>query len=66
MCLCIFFKGSAVNSAFFGQGTGSIVLNNVQCTRSEARLIDCLSGQVISCSHSQDAGVRCIEMTGKI
>ena len=51
---------------FLAKELGSIVLNNVQCTRSEARLIDCLSGQVISCTHSQDAGVRCLETTGKL
>ena len=50
---------TALSSAHFGQGTGSILLNNVACRGNEARLVDCSSGTVTSCSHSEDAGVRC-------
>ena len=39
------------------------MLKNVGCTGSEARLVDCPSGTVTSCSHSDDAGVRCIMQT---
>ena len=60
----LFIGSTAIYSAFFGQGTGSIVLNNVKCTGSEARLVDCPSGRVTSCSHSEDAGVRCLMQTG--
>ena len=49
----------ATLNALFGQGTGTIALNNVQCAGTEARLVDCSSGIVSSCSHSEDAGVRC-------
>ena len=50
-----------VEAAGFGQGTGRIWLDNVQCTGSEEELVMCRasSSGVNSCSHSQDAGVRC-------
>ena len=43
-------------------GTGQIVLDDIQCTRSESRLIDCLHSGLgnHNCDHSDDAGVRCV------
>ena len=42
-------------------GTGQIVLDNLQCIGTESRLIDCRHNGLGShdCSHSEDAGVRC-------
>ena len=60
--IIIFLIGAvAIQSAFFGQGTGSIFLDNVSCRGSETRLIDCPSNPVgiHNCVHSEDAGVRC-------
>ena len=47
--------------AAFGQGVGLIHLDNLVCTGSEARLIDCPhNGEGIhNCVHSEDAGVVC-------
>ena len=56
--LC-FLGPVATTSASFGQGSGPIVLNSVQCSGSERRLGDCPSGVVTRCSHAHDAGVRC-------
>ena len=50
------------SSSTFGQGSGPIILNSLQCTGLEYRLIECVHGGlgVHSCSHDQDVGVRCI------
>ncbi len=47
--------------ATFGQGTGRIWLDNVQCAGSERVLMNCTAGSSgnNSCTHAQDAGVRC-------
>ena len=47
--------------AFFGQGSGDILLDNVGCTGTEDRLIDCSNNGigVHNCTHSEDAGVTC-------
>ena len=50
-----------MSHAGFGQGTGQIWLDNVACTGSEARLINCRANAIgtHNCAHSEDAGVRC-------
>ena len=47
--------------AFFGRGTGSILLDQVACTGTETRLVDCPSNPLgdHDCSHFEDAGVTC-------
>ena len=48
--------------AAFGQGTGlPIFLDNVVCSGSEVRLIDCASNPLAAhnCVHAEDAGVVC-------
>ena len=47
--------------ASFGPGTGPILLDNVGCSGSETRLVDCINDGigVHNCGHSEDAGVRC-------
>ena len=57
-------SGTAVGSAGFGQGSGSIWLNHVMCSGSESTLASCGHpgvGLTISCYHFEDAGVKCIE-----
>ena len=56
-------SGLAVYSAAFGQGSGPIFLDNVLCDGSEATLAKCghLGVSITrSCSHNDDAGVRCL------
>ena len=48
----------------FGQGTGPIFLSNLRCDGTEQRLTDCISTSGASCSHYEDAGVRCQQRTG--
>ena len=45
--------------AFFGQGTDPIVLDDVRCTGTERRLIDCPYTATHNCNHFEDAGVTC-------
>ena len=55
----------ALSRATFGRGSGQIWLDNVRCTGSEIRLIDCPANSIGShnCVHSEDAGVRCVAST---
>lgn len=50
---------SAVGSAFFGQGRGPILLDNVGCFGNESGLLDCPGSRTHNCQHTEDAGVRC-------
>ena len=61
-------SGRAVGSAFFGEGSGSIWLDYLMCTGNESTLASCGHlgvGVTRSCSHSEDAGVRCSGRQGK-
>ena len=48
------------SNANFGQGTGAIHLDNVQCSGSEASLLQCPHSSIDNCGHSEDAGLRCL------
>ena len=55
-------KGAtAYSNSHFGRGSGGIFLDNVGCTGTESRLIDCSHSGigVHNCDHSDDAGVKC-------
>jgi len=66
MLHCIHFStgASAVSFSQFGQGTGPILLDNVQCVGTEALLIDCPANPfgTHNCLHFEDAVVRCRSM----
>ena len=61
--LIIIPAGKALLNAYFGQGGGQIVLDDVQCTGSENKLLACISAPILrvssNCDDSNDAGVRC-------
>ncbi|KAM6033014.1 scavenger receptor cysteine-rich domain-containing protein DMBT1-like isoform 4-T4 [Theristicus caerulescens] len=52
---------SAFGGAHFGQGSGPIWLDNVQCSGTEAALSECLARPwgVNNCDHGEDASVIC-------
>ena len=56
----------ARSGAYFGRGTGAILLDQVACTGNETRLVDCHSNPigVHDCSHYEDAGVTCRQTIG--
>ena len=55
-----FLVVEALSGTGFGAATGRIWLNNVMCRGNEQVLINCSSTvRVQSCTHAQDAGVRC-------
>ena len=43
--------GTALSSAYFGQGTGSILLDNVQCGGTEQLLTNCTHNTTHNCGH---------------
>ena len=61
---CMFFcciDASALLQARFGRGSGPILLDDVGCTGSEGRLLDCTyDSNTADCYHYEDASVRCV------
>ena len=60
-------SGSALHSAYFGEGSGPIWLDSVACTDDEPMLLNCVHlgiNVTRSCDHSEDAGVRCYGTQG--
>ena len=68
VCRSLGFAGAfeAVSSAGFGESTGTIVLDDVNCNGNESSLFECSNPGlgVNNCGHSEDAGVRCQVLEG--
>ena len=65
MVITILFwiKGSSPHTTAteFGQGTGPILINQLQCSGDESEILNCPYSPFLlsSCSHYYDAGVVC-------
>ena len=60
-------RGSARVSAYFGEGSGLILLDNVNCGGSEFSIFDCRHRKFAEhdCKHHEDAGVVCTGESSK-
>ena len=56
---CLFSDVIAYASAYYGQGTVPVLLDDLRCTNTESRLIDCPHAAIDNCVHSQDAALSC-------
>ena len=58
--LLICFAGATVfSNALFGEGTGSIFMDDVSCSGFESQLRSCSYTSSHNCRHSEDASVQC-------
>ena len=55
-------------SAYYGQGSGQVWLNNLNCVGNESTIVNCSydGWGIHDCSHSKDAGVKCSASFGKL
>ena len=65
VCRMLGYQSAANYSccAAFGEGSGAILLDDVECDGSEANIGHCLRSdyEVHDCSHSEDVGVSCVD-----
>ncbi len=63
VCRQLGYRGAAIahQSAYFGRGSGEILLDNLICNGTEGSLLQCAhSGLYVhNCGHYEDAGVTC-------
>ncbi|CAI8037193.1 Scavenger receptor cysteine-rich domain superfamily protein [Geodia barretti] len=57
---------TALSSAHFGTGSGSILMDDVACTGTETRLSSCSHSSSNNCDHNEDASVRCRCANGQV
>ena len=56
----MFLGAVAYSSAFYGQGSGPINMDDLRCVGDEFALTDCpYDSNTNDCSHFEDAGVMC-------
>ena len=63
VCRQLGYRGAvtAHPRAHFGQGTGSILLDDLRCNSNESSILKCRHRgvNIHNCGHSEDAGVEC-------
>eukprot|EP00118_Oscarella_pearsei_P020627 m.224758 g.224758 ORF g.224758 m.224758 type:complete len:1431 (+) comp40003_c2_seq6:15-4307(+) len=53
---------TAKRGAYFGQGSGPVLMNSVSCLGGESNLTDCSYQSLGQCNHRRDAGVICTKL----
>ena len=68
VCRQLGFPGasSAPIFATFGEGSGQIHLDDVQCTGSETDILDCPHTTLENCHHGEDASVVCLPIGAEV
>ena len=69
VCRQLGYLHGTKGSTHFGPGTGPVWLSQVGCLGNESKLSHCIhngAGNVESCSHAQDIGVRCSKIDGRL
>ena len=57
----------ALSFAQFGQGSGPIVLDNIDCHGDELSILECdFDPDTSDCTHFEDAGIRCGESPSEL
>ena len=61
VCRMLGYDGAfeVYDAAHFGQGEGTVHYNGLKCNGTESRILHCPISPSGSCTHAQDAGVRC-------
>ena len=63
VCRQLGYQGAALahSNAYFGEGSGGILLDNLDCTGAETSVFQCTHNGLYShnCDHDEDAGVTC-------
>ena len=57
MFFCL--DAASYSNAYFGQSGGPVHITNVECFGNESGLLNCSYSNIVTCSHSDDAGVLC-------
>ena len=59
---CYFHSdATALGQAFYGQGTGPILLDDVACVGTETNILSCpYDRNTGDCTHREDVGVQCV------
>ena len=57
---------TALTFAHFGQGNGSILMDNVACIGTESWLTSCIHISNHNCGHHEDASMRCTCTSGDV
>ena len=62
LLIYLFMQGAKPRyGAFYGQGSGPILLSDLYCAGSESNILECNRNMygVTHCGHYEDAGVKC-------